>query len=124
VLLIADGVATEPGSGLAVPLRSAPSAAGRWGASLAAPEDESELPAALERLAALVAAGPVLVAVHGGTALTRTLLCEQVRLRHGVPALLVDDELDPDRAVTSVLSGRADLVGLSARALAGWAVPA
>ncbi|HWN36312.1 MAG TPA: FAD-dependent monooxygenase [Pseudonocardia sp.] len=125
VLLIADGVATEPGSGLAVPLRSAPSAAaGRWGAWLGAPEDEAELPAALDRLAALVSAGPVLVAVHGGTALTRTLLCEQVRLRHGVPALLVDDELDPDRAVTSVLSGRADLIGLSARALAGWAVPA
>jgi anthraniloyl-CoA monooxygenase len=125
VLTVADGVAGEPGSGVAVPLRSAPPAGdGRWGAWLGAPEEESELPAALERLAALVAAGPALVAVHGGTALTRTLLCEQIRLRHGVPALLVDDELDPDRAVTSVLSGRADLVGLSARALAGWAVPA
>jgi hypothetical protein len=30
-----------------------------------------------------------------------------------VPALLVVDQLDRDRAVTAVLSGRADLVGLS-----------
>jgi len=125
VLTVADGFATESGSGLAVPLREIfPAAAGRWGAWLGAPGEESELPAALDRLAALVTAGPALVAVHGGTALTRTLLCEQVRLRHRLPALLVDDELDRDRAVTSVLSGRADLVGLSARALAGWAVPA
>jgi anthraniloyl-CoA monooxygenase len=125
VLTVADGVATEPGSGLAVPLRPAPSTGtGRWGAWLGAPAEEAELPAALDRLAELAAAGPALVAVHGGTALTRTLLCEQVRLRHRLPALLVDDELDSDRAVTSVLSGRADLVGLSARALAGWAVPA
>ncbi|HEX4357380.1 MAG TPA: FAD-dependent monooxygenase [Pseudonocardia sp.] len=125
VLTVADGVATEPGSGLAIPLHSdAPASDGRWGGWLGAPEEESELPAALDRLAALAAAGPALVAVHGGTALTRTLLCEEVRLRHRLPAVLVDDELDRDRAVTSVLSGRADLVGLSAPALAGWTVPA
>jgi anthraniloyl-CoA monooxygenase len=125
VLTVADGVAEEPGSGLVVPLcEVAPQGGTRWGAWLRAPGEESELPAALDLLAGLVSAGPVLVAVRGGSSLTRTLLCEQVRLRHRVPALLVDDELDRDRAVTSVLSGRADLVGLSARALAGWAVPA
>jgi anthraniloyl-CoA monooxygenase len=50
------------------------------------------------------------VAVHGGTPLTRTLLCEQARMQHKVAALLVDPDLDRDGAVTAVLSGRADLV--------------
>ena len=53
---------------------------------------------------------------HGGTALTRTLLCEQARLQSTCPRLLIDpDAVDDaptrDRAVTAVLSGRADLVG-------------
>ena len=67
--------------------------------------EESGLSAARDTLAALATAGPVLVAVHGGTAHTRTLLAEQARLHHGLPALLVDDEMDRDRAVTAVLSG-------------------
>jgi hypothetical protein len=65
----------------------------------------------------------VLVAVYGGTASTRTLLCEQARLGHRVPVLLLDDELDRDRAVTTVLAGRADLVGLSAEARRRWEEP-
>ena len=92
---------------------------GPWGATLAAPESEAELPAACARLAELAAldAPPVLVAVHGGTSLTRMLLCEQARMHDGLPALLVDpdatdDEPTRDRAVTAVLSGRADLVGV------------
>jgi salicyloyl-CoA 5-hydroxylase len=75
-----------------------------------APPDEAGLAAARERLAGAVAGGAAVVAVHGGTALTRTLLTEEARLVHGVPSMLVDDELDTDRAVTAVLSGRADLV--------------
>ncbi len=39
-------------------------------------------------------ATPPFVAVHGGTALTRTLVCEQARMHHKLPALLVDPELD------------------------------
>jgi anthraniloyl-CoA monooxygenase len=80
-------------------------------APLRAPDTEDELPAALARLAEPRA---TLVAVYGGTLLTRTLLCEQARMRHGLPALLVEPELDRDRAVTAVLSGRADLVGVPA----------
>ena len=93
-----------------------------WGALLAAPEDESGLAAAEATLARLVASGPVLVAVHGGTRFTRSLLTEQVRLRHRLPALLVDDGLDRDQATTAVLSGRTDLVGGRVEAVAGWEV--
>lgn len=91
-----------------------------WAAWVAAPFEESALPAARARLAELVDAGAGLVAVHSGTPLTRTLLTEQARLRHGRPALLVDDGLDRDAAVTAVLSGRTDLVGAGAATIASW----
>jgi salicyloyl-CoA 5-hydroxylase len=90
---------------------------GPWGAVLAAPETEDGLPDALALLASW-GEEPVLVAVHGGTPLTRTRLCEQARLHDGLPALLVDpdghDDSARDRALTTVLSGRADLVGVPA----------
>lgn len=86
---------------------------GRWAAAVTAPADEAGLPAVFAELTRHAAAGAVLVAVRGGSALTRTLVCEQARLRAGLPALLVDpDGADTDRAVTAVLSGRADLVGV------------
>jgi salicyloyl-CoA 5-hydroxylase len=95
-------------------------ASGPWGAAVAAPPDEAGLPAVFSRLAELARLDrpPVLVAVHGGTALTRTLVCEQARMHDRLPALLVDpeagfDEAGRDRAVTTVLSGRADLVGIA-----------
>jgi 2-polyprenyl-6-methoxyphenol hydroxylase-like FAD-dependent oxidoreductase len=81
-----------------------------WGLWLAAPSDEADLPAVMERLAASLAERPALVAVHSGTPLTRVLLAEQARLVHGVPAMIVEPP-DRDRATTLVLSGRADLVG-------------
>jgi anthraniloyl-CoA monooxygenase len=106
-----------------LPLLDAPAAGGPWGARLRAPDDEAGLPAAFARLATLVAGAPVLVAVHGGTAFTRTLVCEWARMRDRVPALLcdpatgsdagADPEADRDRALTAVLSGRADLVGVA-----------
>jgi 2-polyprenyl-6-methoxyphenol hydroxylase-like FAD-dependent oxidoreductase len=92
-----------------------------WGATLAAPAGEHGLPGAAARLGELARLDtpPVLVAVHGGTSLTRMLVCEQARLHDGLPALLVDpdaadDEPTRDRAATAVLSGRADLVGVLA----------
>jgi len=84
-----------------------------WGALVEAPAAEAGLPEVFAQVRAVADDGPVLVAVHGGTALTRSLVCEQVRLVEGLPALLVDD-LDPDQALTAVLSGRADLVGVPA----------
>jgi anthraniloyl-CoA monooxygenase len=87
-----------------------------WGALLEVPADESGLPDAFARLKRLAdpQRAPVLVAVHGGSPLTRTLLCEQARMTDGIPALLVDPGADRDAAVTTVLSGRADLVGVVA----------
>jgi anthraniloyl-CoA monooxygenase len=92
-----------------------------WGAVVAAPDSEEGLPDTFTRLAELSGRSvpPVLVAVHGGTALTRTLLCERARLHESLPALLVDpdavdDAAGRDRALTTVLSGRADLVGVPA----------
>ncbi|MFD1541017.1 FAD-dependent monooxygenase [Nonomuraea guangzhouensis] len=87
-----------------------------WGLLVDAPDSEAELPELYARLADLVATGerPVLVAVAGGTPLTRTLVCEQARLRHRLPTLMIEPALDHDRAHTIVLSGRADLVGVAA----------
>lgn len=120
------GVVEEAGEPVAAstPADSLPlgggAGSGPWGARLRAPDDEDRLPAAIERLTDLASDRPSCVAVYGGTSLTRTLLCEEARLHHGVPALLVDDALDRDQAVTAVLSGRADLVGLTPEAAAGW----
>ncbi|WP_396445147.1 FAD-dependent monooxygenase [Actinomadura sp.] len=107
-----DGaVAALPG-GARVPLRDVTAAGAGQGLWLAAPEAESDLPGVFGRLAAAVDTGPrPLVAVHGGTPLTRVLLAEQARLGHGVPALIVEESLNDDRAETLLLSGRADLVG-------------
>lgn len=102
-----------------LPLAEDPQA-GPWGARILAPDGEDGLPMAEERLARIAAAGPVLAAVYGGTPLTRTLLCEHVRQRLGLPALLVDPGLGRDQAVTAVLSGRADLVGVPAATAVAW----
>jgi salicyloyl-CoA 5-hydroxylase len=72
-----------------------------------APLDEAGLPPVFARLAGLRAPA---VVVRGGTAFTRTLVCEEARLGHGLVAVLDDPDLGRDGAVTAVLSGRADLV--------------
>ncbi|WP_416981498.1 FAD-dependent monooxygenase [Streptomyces sp. T028] len=112
------------GTGDPLPLRDfAPgTAAEPWGARTMAPDDESGLAAAYARLAELAASAPLLIAVYGGTPYTRALLAERARLHHGLPALLIDDTLDRDRAVTAVLSGRTDLVGATAETIAAWEV--
>lgn len=90
--------------------------------SVAAPDDEAGLPQAFAALADAVSTGARLVAVAGGSAFTRTLVCEQARLHHGVAALLVDPGLTRDAAVTAVLSGRADLVAPDLTS-AEWSTP-
>ncbi len=54
---------------------------------------------------------PALVGISGGTVLERALLSERARLSANVPSLVIEDELDIDAALTTVLSGRADFVG-------------
>lgn len=104
-------VRVRPDSVEGLRLTSEPSSGPR-GVLLTAPGDESGLPAAFARLAGLARdEHVVLVAVHGGTSLTRTLLCEQARMAEHLPALLIDPGADRDHALTAVLSGRADLVG-------------
>ncbi|MFL6096745.1 MAG: hypothetical protein ACJ71Y_14940, partial [Blastococcus sp.] len=84
-----------------------------WALSVNAPDSEDQLPAALDVVAKGVAAGTALVAVGGGSALARRLLCEAARLEHDAVSLLIE-EVDPARAEdvagTAVLSGRTDLV--------------
>ncbi len=103
-----------------LPLLQDPPGDVRWGAWVAAPDDGSGLTGVLAGLAELVVADPVLVAVHGGTPHTRTLVSEEVRLRHGLVSLLVDDGLDRDQATTAVLAGRTDLVGATSAVVATW----
>jgi 2-polyprenyl-6-methoxyphenol hydroxylase-like FAD-dependent oxidoreductase len=93
---------------------------GGWGLWLTAPEDEAGLAGAAADLDAGVAAGAAVVAVSGGSPVTRVLLCEEARMVRGTPALLVDDGLRPAQAATLVLSGRADLVGASEAVAESW----
>jgi len=95
-------------------------AGGDWGLWLTAPDDEDGLPAAVAELESGIAAGAAVVAVSGGSPVTRVLLCEEARLVRGTPALLVDDGLRAAQAATLVLSGRADLVGASDAVADAW----
>jgi len=129
---------TAPASGEGVPLvRSggdalvpfrppgdAPEAGADWGLWLAAPADEAGLAGAVAELEAGIAAGATVVAVSGGSPVTRVLLCEEARMVRDTPALLVDDSLRPAQAATLVMSGRADLVGASEAVAESWAAAA
>jgi anthraniloyl-CoA monooxygenase len=103
-----------------VPVPVARAGAGPWGTAVAAPDAEADLPAAFAALAGLAGLDnpPALVAVHGGTPLTRVLVSEQARMHARVPSLIVagpgqlaDEAAFRDQALTTLLSGRADLVG-------------
>jgi 2-polyprenyl-6-methoxyphenol hydroxylase-like FAD-dependent oxidoreductase len=90
-------------------------ASGPWAALVQAPEKEAALPEARARIAALAAADPrpSLIAVHGGSPLCRNLLSEETRMVRNIPSVVIQSEHDQDRALTTVLSGRADLVGVA-----------
>ena len=95
---------------------SPPTIRDRWGLWVSAPDTEAGLDATSDAVARGLAAGACLVAVSGGTPLTRRLACEAARLEHGAVTLLVEDGGDDparaqDAALTAVLSGRTDLVG-------------
>jgi salicyloyl-CoA 5-hydroxylase len=95
-----------------LPLASGPPAQrGRWGVRISAPEAETGVDQAVGEAARGLAAGACLVAVGGGTALTRRLVCEAARLGCGAVTMLVEDGTE-DAARTAVLSGRTDLIGV------------
>jgi 2-polyprenyl-6-methoxyphenol hydroxylase-like FAD-dependent oxidoreductase len=50
------------------------------------------------------------VLVEGGSALSRSLIAERLRLEGGIPSIILDDALDDAAAATLILSGRADAV--------------
>ena len=109
-----------PGPPSAIPETSAisapPADRDRWGLWVEAPASEAGLDATAAAVARGLAAGACLIAVGGGTPLTRRLACEAARLEHGAVTLLVEDGGgDParaqDTALTAVLSGRTDLIG-------------
>jgi hypothetical protein len=107
VVVARDAVRLHDGS---LPLLSGPVDGGAWGFLVDAPDAEADLAPALEAVAKAVVAGAALVAVRGGTPLTRRLLCEEARLGHGAVSLLVEDAESDDVRLTAVLSGRTDLV--------------
>lgn len=107
---------------------SSPEDGSAWGLWLDAPDEESDLPAAMERLRGKLADEPALVVVAGGAPLARRLVTEQVRLAHHTVSVLMADEperqppgAEADRsfaalvdwAQTMVLSGRTDMVGMT-----------
>jgi 2-polyprenyl-6-methoxyphenol hydroxylase-like FAD-dependent oxidoreductase len=61
----------------------------------------------------VIAPGSGAVLVMGGSALSRNLISERARLEHGIPSIILDDELDAAAAATLILSGRADAVARS-----------
>lgn len=113
-------VPTADGESLPLVPPGARAPAATHGLWLRAPDAEEGLPRVVAELETGVGARAAIVAVHGGTPLTRMLLCEEARLLRETPALLVDDELDADQATSVLLSGRADLVGAAPDVVAEW----
>ncbi|GLY06642.1 FAD-dependent monooxygenase [Actinoplanes sp. NBRC 101535] len=97
--------------GGALPLSAAPATDGAWVLDVPAPASEGDLTAVLESLAKGVTAGAALISVRGGTALTRRLICEEARMTHHTPVLTLGIT-DRDAALTELLSGRTDLIGV------------
>jgi anthraniloyl-CoA monooxygenase len=107
-----DGGALVGSNGTRLPMTpfsGQPTTAGVW---IDAPGTEEDLPSALDRVRRTAQAGAPLLAVRGGTPLTRVLIAEEVRLVHRLPAAILGP-YDDDTATTLVLCGRTDLVGHS-----------
>ena len=78
--------------------------------SMVAPDSEAHLSETYQRAERLLENKPALVVVRDGTALTRRLLAERLRLHYGTTVAVVEPDASIDDAATLVLSGRADLV--------------
>jgi len=111
---VTDGVAHLASGPLPLVGRP-PAQPGPWGVWVSAPTTEAGIDQAEEAVARGLAAGACLVAVGGGTGLTRRLVCEAARLGRGAVTMLVEDgppgASTEDAARTALLSGRADLIG-------------
>ena len=77
---------------------------------MVAPDTEARLSETYQRAERLIEDEPALVVVRDGTALTRRLLAERLRLHYGTTVAVVEPNASIDDGATLVLSGRADLV--------------
>jgi len=92
-----DGRVLEDASGAALSV-------GRDVTVIVAPEDS-------RRIADMPLVGEAdAVLVEGGSALSRSLIAERLRLERGIPSIILDDALEDSAAATLILSGRADAV--------------
>ena len=115
--LSAGAMVAEFSNGIQVPLytQPAPGTDGPWGLLVPAGERSS---ADVVGRSCDGDARPDLLAVVGGTPHVRRATCEELRLACDVPLMVVDDEFSDDRALTMLLSGRADVVGALSATLA------
>ncbi len=89
-----------------------------FGAMIEIPDSSDGFEKARSRLHELLVFEPVLVGIRGGTAFQRTLLGEECRISRATATLIVNEVFDPDIALTAVLSGRTDFVGIPVAAAA------
>lgn len=78
-------------------------------ATIEAPDSEKDLPAAIDAVFHSPIT-PQAVLIRGGNKLTRQLAAESARFGHNASTIILEPECDDDRALTLVLSGRADAV--------------
>ena len=97
------------GKGTSLALTALAEASAHTAVLLQASEDANQT--AAQAQAAALTGAPAAV-VHGGSVLDRVLLAEELRLAHGIPAVIVNDD-DRNAAETLLLSGRADAVAVS-----------
>jgi 2-polyprenyl-6-methoxyphenol hydroxylase-like FAD-dependent oxidoreductase len=111
-LEIEDGVPTRlsDGAGASLPI-SVLSSASSDAAVLLQATDAADESSAQAKAAAQ--AGVLAAVIQRGSALDRVLLAEELRLAHGIVAVIVNDD-DENAAETLLLSGRADAVAVSA----------
>lgn len=105
-----DGVPIRlsDGAGASLPL-AVPFAASSDAVVLLQATDNADETAEQARAAAQ--AGVLAAVIQGGSVLGRVLLAEELRLAHGIPAIIVNDG-DVNAAETLLLSGRADAVAV------------
>ncbi|MHB1533581.1 MAG: FAD-dependent monooxygenase [Acidimicrobiales bacterium] len=100
--------------GLKLPLLEGPPGDGSpWALLVEAPGREDKAAGIADAAAGVaVASGAALIAVSGGSLLTRRLVAEDLRLRHRLQVVLIEPGATENDVRTAVLSGRADAVAV------------